>query len=100
MDNCKIYIFFPLTIRIRIRNAIAPQSHRKIRIRNALRVRNACTDQWGHLVEIYKKPFNHEYAMFYGYAYAVLIRINGATNSKYTMLYAYTMHYRSMEPLG
>jgi hypothetical protein len=38
--------------------------------------------------------------MFYGYAYAMLVRINGATNLRYAMLYAYTMYYGSMGPLG
>jgi hypothetical protein len=40
-------------------------------------------DQWGHLVEIYKKPFIYEYAMLYGYTYAMLVWINGATTSIY-----------------
>jgi hypothetical protein len=68
-----------ISFKIWISDAIAPQRHKKIRIRNALRVPNACTDHRGHMVEIYKKLFIYKYAMLYRYAYAMLVPINGAT---------------------
>jgi hypothetical protein len=88
---------------IRIRDAIASRSHWKILIRNALCVRNACTDQWGHLVEIYKKPFyslicdvlwisirdantdqwGHKFKIRHASRIHNVLRINGSTWLKY-----------------